>query len=895
MRADWPGEIRVLHVDDDSDFLEVASTFLERADEDLTVVTETSVAAGLERLEGPDRFDCVVSDYDMPGKNGLGFLKRVRDRHPELPFVLFTGKGSEEIASEAISAGVTDYLQKETGTDQYTVLANRIRNVVEGSRSERVLRRTEERYRALVDHSPAPIVVYDSEGIVVDANESAAAFVGGDGPGDLVGERALSFIHPEERDTSRERVEQVLREGVPVPAVERRIVGFDGEVKHAVLAAAPVPFGDETAGQVVIQDVTGFKEREADLQSTSTLLTTLIENSPVAILVEDEDRRVLFTNGLFCDLFGFDVPPADLVGRDCAAAAEAVADRFRQPEEFVETTTEAVEAGRPIDRQELEFVDGRVIERRSTPVPLEDGETGYLWVYHDVTEWKRAESRFRTLFENLPDPAVIVELTGEDPITRSVNGAFEDVFGYEEATAVDTSLNDLIVPDGREAEARDIDATARSGEQVVREVRRLTADGELRDFLFRNVFIDEADGTPMAHGIYTDITGRKRRERRLNALHEATRRLMATESHAEIAEIASDAAEDVLALPLNGVHLYDREAGGLVPVAVTERTREVLGEAPVIGPGEGIAWEVYDSGELAVYTDVSELEAAMNSETPFRSELYLPLGDHGVFLAGSTEPDDFGSVDVTLAKVLSANVEAALDRADREHALKEREGELERQNRRLEEFANVVSHDLRNPLSIAEGNLDLARETGEAEFFDGVEAAHDRMRELIDDLLALARQGRSIGETQPVRVADVARDAWSNVETGDLDLAVEVDSVVPADRERLCQLLENLFRNAVEHGRPDGGHGDGVRVTVGSLDDAEGFYVADNGPGIPVEERERVLESGYSTAEEATGFGLPIVSTIAEADGWSVEVGESESCGARFDIVTTPERHVMAE
>ena len=895
MRSDWPDGILVLHVDDDPDFLEVASTFLERADEDLTVTTEASAAAGLERLAGTERFDCVVSDYDMPGTNGLDFLERVRERHPDLPFVLFTGKGSEEIASEAISAGVTDYLQKETGTEQYTVLANRIGNVVEGSRSETVLRRTEERYRTLVDSSPAPIVVYDSEGIVVEANGSAAAFVGGDRPDDLVGERALEFIHPDERADSKERVRQVLREGEPAPPVERRVVGFDGEVKHAVLTAAPVPFGDGTAGQVVIQDVTGFREREAALESTSTLLSTLVENTPVGILAEDEDRRVLFTNRPFCDLFGFDIPPEEFVGRDCTGALEAVVDRLREPERFVEATTDAVEAGRVIDREEFEFVDGRVIERSSTPVPLEGGERGYLWVYHDVTEWKRAESRFRTLFENLPDPAVIVELTGGDAITRSVNGAFEEVFGFDEETAIGTSINDLVVPEEDDSEARRIDSAARSGEQVVREVRRLTAEGELRDFLFRNVFIDEADGTPMAHGIYTDITRRKRRERRLNALHEASRRLMATETHAEIAEIASDAAEDVLALPLNGVHLHDRDAGGLVPVAITDRTYEVLGEPPVIGPGDGIAWEVYESGEAAVYGDVSEVGEAMNPETPIRSELYLPLGDHGVFLAGSTEPDDFGSVDVTLAKVLSANVEAALERADREHALKEREGELERQNRRLEEFANVVSHDLRNPLSVAEGNLDLARETGEAEFFDAVGSAHDRMRRLIDDLLDLARQGRAIGEPRPVPLPDVAREAWTNVETGDLELSVEADSVVSADRERLCQLLENLFRNAAEHGRPDGDRADAVRVTVGALDDREGFYVADTGPGIPAEERGRVLESGYSTAEEGTGFGLAIVETIAEAHGWMIGVGEGETGGARFEILTAPTSRVVAE
>ena len=124
----------MLHVDDEPAFAGTAAAFLDRADEDLSVEAATSVEEGLERL-GDRAFDCVVSDYEMPGRNGIEFLQAVHADDPEMPFVLFTGKGSEEVASEAISAGVTDYLQKGPGTDQYTVLANRVRNAVERARN----------------------------------------------------------------------------------------------------------------------------------------------------------------------------------------------------------------------------------------------------------------------------------------------------------------------------------------------------------------------------------------------------------------------------------------------------------------------------------------------------------------------------------------------------------------------------------------------------------------------------------------------------------------------------------------------------------------------------------------------------------------------------------------
>lgn len=108
--------IRVLHVDDEPDFGDLTATVLERSDERFEVDTRTSAAAGLDRLAEGD-FDCVVSDYQMPATDGLEFLEAVREENPDLPFLLFTGQGSEEVASEAITAGATDYLQKESGTE----------------------------------------------------------------------------------------------------------------------------------------------------------------------------------------------------------------------------------------------------------------------------------------------------------------------------------------------------------------------------------------------------------------------------------------------------------------------------------------------------------------------------------------------------------------------------------------------------------------------------------------------------------------------------------------------------------------------------------------------------------------------------------------------------------
>ncbi len=214
----------------------------------------------------------------------------------------------------------------------------------------------------------------------------------------------------------------------------------------------------------------------------------------------------------------------------------------------------------------------------------------------------------------------------------------------------------------------------------------------------------------------------------------------------------------------------------------------------------------------------------------------------------------------------------------REH--ERREQELRRQNERLERFASVVSHDLRNPLGVAKGNLQLAREEREFDRLDRVAEAHDRMEAIIDDLLTLAREGRGVDDPDALDLRALATDAWETVRTGEASLEVTDDATIRGDRSRVRTLFENLFRNAVEHGRTD--EGDPLAVEVGTL--ANGFYVADDGAGVPADRREEIFASGYTTAEDGTGFGLAIVREVAAAHGWDVSMTESDAGGARVEV-----------
>ncbi|WP_049987239.1 PAS domain-containing sensor histidine kinase [Halobellus rufus] len=471
------------------------------------------------------------------------------------------------------------------------------------------------------------------------------------------------------------------------------------------------------------------------------------------------------------------------------------------------------------------------------------------------------------LFENSSDCIAEVEFVEGRPIVREVNPAFLEVFGFERSEIVGSSLDETIIPDSERDGASDLTDRANRGEQFeIEEVIRRTADGDLRVAKLQVVPFSASESTGDIYAVYTDITAEHRYEQRITALHESTRNLVTIGSVEGIAEATVTAVEEVLDLHYTSVHLYDSGTDRLSPAAYTDDVEELLGTPPAFGPGEAIAWDVFRAETARYVEDVRADPDAYNDDSPLGSELVVPLQGFGVLLIGAEEPNAFDETDFSLAKILAANVEVAMERA-------EREAELERQNEQLETFTSIVSHDLRNPLSVASGYLELAREGDEAAF-DRVETALERMDELIANLLTLARQGEAIDEVVPVTVGSIAERAWNNTETADATLAVEADGELEADPARLQQLLENLFTNAVEHA------GDDVTVRVSATD--AGFVVEDDGPGISESERDDVLAQGYTTREGGTGFGLAIVDKIASGHGWSIRIEEGDDGGAKF-------------
>ncbi len=358
------------------------------------------------------------------------------------------------------------------------------------------------------------------------------------------------------------------------------------------------------------------------------------------------------------------------------------------------------------------------------------------------------------------------------------------------------------------------------------------------------------------------------REAELTALHDIATTIQSADTAEEAAEQTVAAAAEILDFHICSVELH--EDGWLVPYAVSESSP--AGGARRMRVDQGLAGKTFQSGESHIVGDVTADDDSDPADSAYQSGLSVPIGDHGVFQAVGTEPNFFDDGDRERAELLVSHTAGALDRIDREATLEEK-------NERLEAFASIVSHDLRSPLSVATSRVELAVTECNSEHLDKTLDALGQMEGLIDDLLTLSRQGEVIDDPNPVSLRTVASEAWGVVETHDSTIDIQTTDTINADRDRLRQLLVNLFRNSIQHG------GQTVAVTVGLLDGQAGFFVADDGVGVSADDAETLFEPDYSTDADGTGLGLRIVEQITEAHGWTVGVTESDSGGARFEFI----------
>jgi len=493
---------------------------------------------------------------------------------------------------------------------------------------------------------------------------------------------------------------------------------------------------------------------------------------------------------------------------------------------------------------------------------------------------ERQREQAERIFEQTQDALFLVDVSGGDTFRiQRVNRTYEELTGFSTTDVGGKTPREIVGDEqgaGVESRYRECVETG----EILEYDEAIAIDGETRHWHTRLVPIVEDDTVVQLVGATRDVTDRREREREIEAYNRALRTV-----YDVISDTDRSTAEQVADLLAHGREVLDLEYGSLSQVQDGEYTFEVV-EAPddLFEAGDTVALSslfcerTVTNEQTVVVADAAETDfAAYDEFTEWGVVSYIgaPVVVEGevygtlCFCGHEPRTDGFADWEVTLINLMSQWVGYELER----HRRTER---LAAQNERLDEFASMVSHDLRNPLNVAKSRLELARDECDSAHLDQIERAHDRMDDLIDDLLTVARETETVPDTEPVDIAAIVEECWANVETEESTLVVETDRTVEADRGRLKRVFENFVRNAVEHG--DGT----VTVTVGEL--ADGFYVEDDGPGIPEAERGGVFDAGYSTSVDGTGYGLNIVEGIVDAHGWEIRVVESTKGGARFEI-----------
>lgn len=288
--------IEVLIVDDNPRFGELAEMFLEDEFDDIAVTTATSADEG-ERLLAEHDIDCIVSDYQMPERDGIEFLQAVRDDSPELPFILMTGKGDETVASRAITAGVTDYIRKEAGSEHYDLLAHRIRNVVEQRRAESAKQARNRRIRRVYERIDDGFVALDTQWRLTYMNSHASELLHRDRD-ELLGQ-SLADVFPGIEDTEfYDAATDVLSEQEAF-TVEEYYDLLDAWIEARI-------YPDVDGLSVYFRDVTERKEREQSLERSRKRYRALVNTAPTAILVTDaETGEIVEANQAAESLIGY--------------------------------------------------------------------------------------------------------------------------------------------------------------------------------------------------------------------------------------------------------------------------------------------------------------------------------------------------------------------------------------------------------------------------------------------------------------------------------------------------------------------------------------------------------------------------------------------------------------
>ncbi len=906
-----PMSIKTLLVDDEKSLLEQAEIFLENQDQEIEVLTAPSAGEALGMLDEED-FDVIVSDYQMPRMNGLELLKEIRKgRNSDIPFIVFTGKGREEVAIKALNLGADRYLQK--GGDpksQYGVLAKSINQEYKHWKSKRKWKESEKEKSIILESTSDKIAYHDLDHNITWANKSYLEAVEKNLE-EIKEGKCYNIWYGKDEPCEGCPIDRALTSG----ETEKGEISPSEDDKYWLMTGTPVRNEEGNIKGVLGSslDITETKKVEKELEEKNRFLQNFLNNIPGTAFrcLKDEYYTMKFLSEGFEELTGYE--KEDIIDNQRVSFKDLIIEEDKQKirekiEDISKGDSYKVTYRMEDSDDEINWVweQGKVVES--------DEESQYLeGIILDITERKEAEERIREDHEKLEKLHEKVGDLGkcesEKEICDVVIEASEHILEFE-VCGIDFVEEGEFVPISLSTEIddgfirRDVEEAGIS-KKVYRDKESLLIKDRREIDYSKPVVSDYRSSItiPMGDfGIYQALSTKvstfeeqdmelaeilvnhateainrlrsedklKRSKQKIERLHQASAEIEVCQTEEEVYECAVKAAEDILDFDMCG---FDAVEGDKFVVKAT--SSDIPKEGYIDKPIEegGTSKRTYLNQESYLINDLRNDENAKPVKSDYRSIISLPVDEYGIFQAVSTETDHFDENDLKEAELLISHVTEALKRLETEE--------------REEFLHSLLRHDVGNKNQLIKGYLEMMKDYDLSDelrrFLEKAEGVLEDSSEIIGKVRKLRKieEEEEISESSLNLVMEKVLSRYEDqLQEKGIDIKVDEDDCKVKGGTLMEELFSNLIENSIQHSDCDK-----IKICIKTEKNECIVTVEDDGDGVPDKLKDKIFEKGFKSGKNAgTGLGLYMVKEIARSYDGTVEVKDSEMGGVRFDV-----------
>jgi PAS domain S-box-containing protein len=849
--------IPVLHLDDDSNILQVSKEVLQLQN-DFEVDTVTSVTEAIERIT-KQKYDVIVSDYEMPIKDGLHFLKEIREQLIDIPFIMFTGKGREEVVIKALNLGADGYVNKQGDVETvYSELTHNIRTTVKKVRAERALKDSEAKYAAFMRQARDGVLIIQDQKLEF-VNEALARILGYS-LCEIEKKPFITFVASESRDLIIQRVNARMA-GLAVPSFyEAKLLRKDGTEIEVELSGNVIQYGGKPADFGIVRDITERKKAEEKIRISEEQYRTLFEQAIDVIYTHDLEGRITTVNRAI-EKYGFRRDEVigknvlDLVPKKYWVKLMSQIKQIKAGESF----EGEIEVNTPLGIKRAEY--------KSSPIRLREKIIGAQAIIRDITESKKAEQnlkkseeKYRNIFELCPDGIMTVSMSGT---ILSINKSFLDKTGFSEEEIVGKNFLQVGV-----LQAKDLPKYAKLFSSIIR-----GKNPEIFEFAFNRK--DKTQGFGEAHIRVMQEKGKKTGIqailRDITDYKKSTRE--AIEQERKLSSLLENSLLAIWHLDLHGkVILVNQEAcrrmGGKAEDSIGKEISDIYPKEMASLTKKRFE-EVRRSGENRIYEDRVEFPFG---EKWFRSVYQRIINEDGIMVGLQILSDDISD---------KKQIEQALIKTSEE--LRAESEKLRLLNEKLEVVGKLTRHDLRNKLASMKCYVYLLnKKIGEDVELKSYLTQIASIFTSTEKLLTFSNVFENIGSDQSriISVGSCFGKALSlfpelqkiKIENKCQNLEVLADS-------QLEQLFYNLIDDSLRHGQKTS-H---IRLHYTQKSNGLEIIYQDNGVGIPEANKSKLFSEGFTTGK-GSGYGLSLIKRIIQVYGWTIKEEGNPGKGVKFII-----------